>query len=133
MTEETEEIKPHRELLHQWQDIMDVLWTKEEGVSGVRPGGFLGKFRECAVKDGMEWMAGFEQNDSHEFMMFLIECLHKAIKRPSENIIKMAELEIPNVDNVMSLTEQSRKRHTVSLCMKNWGIHFKDGVSIVTD
>jgi len=126
-------IKPHVELIHQWQDIMDVLWSKDNTVSGVRPGGFLSKFRQCAVKDNMEWMAGLMQNDSQEFMLFLIECLHKAVRKPNDEITKLASLEIDDVPNIMSLDETHRKVHTSRLALKNWGIHFKDGVSVITD
>ena len=54
----------------------------------IAPHGFLKSVHEVAKELNVEIFTGFSQNDTHEFLMFLIDSFHESIKREVQINIK---------------------------------------------
>ena len=60
----------------EWEDLVNALRSPD--TANIVPNRFYILFKEAAKAESMDWlMEG--QNDSHEFMMFFIDTLHKAV------------------------------------------------------
>lgn len=65
-------------ILLEWDKLREMLWSENCIIS---PGGFLSSVQKVAkIKDKMIF-TGFAQNDSSEFLGFIIDCFHTAIQR----------------------------------------------------
>jgi ubiquitin C-terminal hydrolase len=120
-----------KEITNEWQDIVDALLSPD--ITGVAPRSFYRIFRESARLENMDWlMSG--QNDSHECLMFFLECLHKATSSPdithnkdfdeSSASASTKTITAPNMELRLSL---ERKAYD------NWKLHFKGESSPITD
>jgi ubiquitin carboxyl-terminal hydrolase 8 len=83
----------YNNILLAYQDILKSLWSTYKPAY-VRPLGFLSEIKK-AVKGTVYEMFGMPiPNDSHEYLVYLLDCFHEAIKT------EVAYNEIPIVDNL---------------------------------
>ena len=65
-------------ILYEWDKLRKMMWSEDCIIS---PGGFFAALRKIAgIKDRVLF-TGYAQNDLTEFLNFLINCFHDAIKR----------------------------------------------------
>jgi ubiquitin C-terminal hydrolase len=83
------------ELINEWIELKEILW-KENCV--VAPKKFLFNIHKLAKKKNRDIFTGYAQNDLPEFVMFMIESFHDAMKRPVEMNIKGKS--INDTDNI---------------------------------
>ena len=80
----------YKRILLAYQDILKSLWSSYKPAY-VRPLGFISEVRN-AVKDTVYEMFGFPiPNDSHEFLVYLLDSFHEAIKTEIPYIEKTSE------------------------------------------
>lgn len=82
----------YKRILLAYQDILKSLWSAYKPAY-IRPLGFISEVRK-AVKDTVYEMFGLPiPNDSHEYLVYLLDCFHEAIKveKPFE------EKQIPDI------------------------------------
>lgn len=65
-------------ILLEWNKLREMLWSENCIIS---PGGFLSSVQKVAKIKDKEIFTGFAQNDSCEFLGFIIDCFHTAIQR----------------------------------------------------
>lgn len=108
----------------EWEDLANALRSPD--TSNIVPNRFYILFQEAARAENMEWlMEG--QNDSHEFMMFFIDVLHKGVSRdvsenPSLDFVKHHGKDTSRtlpVDFEGSLNETLEE-----MSKANWALHF---------
>ena len=81
----------YKRILLAYQDILKSLWSAYKPAY-IRPLGFISEVRK-AVKDTVYEMFGLPiPNDSHEYLVYLLDCFHEAIKIETQ----FEEKEIPN-------------------------------------
>jgi ubiquitin C-terminal hydrolase len=69
----------YKRILLAYQDILKSLWSAYKPAY-IRPLGFISEVRK-AVKDTVYEMFGLPiPNDSHEYLVYLLDCFHEAIK-----------------------------------------------------
>jgi ubiquitin C-terminal hydrolase len=69
----------YKRILLAYQDILKSLWSAYKPAY-IRPLGFISEVRK-AVKDTVYEMFGLPiPNDSHEYLIYLLDCFHEAIK-----------------------------------------------------
>jgi ubiquitin carboxyl-terminal hydrolase 8 len=111
----------------EWEDLANALRSSD--TANIVPNRFYILFKEAAKAEGMDWlMEG--QNDSHEFMMFFIDTLHKAV---SKNISDSTSLDFVKFDGkktscTMSFdsddTDKSLGDTLDEMSKANWALHF---------
>jgi ubiquitin carboxyl-terminal hydrolase 8 len=73
-------INNYKKILLAYQDILKALWSAYKPAY-VRPNGFINEVR-TAVKDTVYEMFGMRvPNDSHEYLVYLLDCFHEATKK----------------------------------------------------
>lgn len=65
-------------LLMEWDNLRELLWSTNCVVS---PNKFIGFIHKIAKIKGETRFAGYEQNDISEFLIFLVDIFHNALKR----------------------------------------------------
>ena len=65
-------------LLIEWDNLRKILWNENCIVS---PGKFINTIQKVAKFKKMEIFTGYSQNDSSEFLLFLIDCFHTSLSR----------------------------------------------------
>lgn len=70
--------KPDSLLLVEWDKLRTLMWSQN---CVVAPHGFVKAMQSVAVSKGMQIFAGYEQNDTQEFLTFLIDTFHSAVSR----------------------------------------------------
>ena len=65
-------------ILIEWDNLRKLMWSENCTIS---PKGFLRAVQKVARIKNRELFTGFAQNDLPEFLEFIIECFHMAIKR----------------------------------------------------
>ena len=65
-------------ILLEWDKLRDMLWSENCIIS---PGGFISSVQKVAKIKDKDIFTGFAQNDSSEFLGFIIDCFHTAIQR----------------------------------------------------
>lgn len=65
-------------ILLEWDKLRELLWGENCIIS---PGGFLSSIQKVAKIKDKDIFTGFAQNDSSEFLGFIIDCFHTAIQR----------------------------------------------------
>ena len=68
-------------LLLEWKKLKDLMWDKNCIIS---PNRFIGYIQEVSKHKKLELFSGFSQNDLPEFIIFIIDCFHNALKRKVE-------------------------------------------------
>lgn len=105
-------------MCREWEDLSDALRSPKS--AHLLPHRFYKNFRMAAAVEKMEWMIT-GQNDSHEFMMFLLDTLHRSVSIDMREELK-AWLDKPSSrlltpkDNV---TEELKK-----MSLSNWATHY---------
>lgn len=66
-------------ILVEWDKLRELMWSDNCVIS---PGGFLSNVHKTATIKDRQIFTGFAQNDLPEFLYFLIDSFHNAIKRP---------------------------------------------------
>jgi len=70
--------KPDSLLLVEFDELRKLLWSGNVVVS---PGKFIKTVQKVAEVKDREIFTGYSQNDSQEFLLFLMDCFHNAIAR----------------------------------------------------
>jgi ubiquitin carboxyl-terminal hydrolase 8 len=65
-------------VIEEWNDLRNIMWSQNGLVS---PNKFVYNIKRVAGKKGRDMFTGWAQNDLHEFLLFLIECMHNSISR----------------------------------------------------
>jgi ubiquitin carboxyl-terminal hydrolase 8 len=95
-------------LLNEWTALRDILWKNNCIVS---PGKFIGTVQKISQIKKMDVFTGYQQNDLPEFLIFIMDCFHNALKREVEitihgniehDIDKMAVLCFQMIQNMYS-------------------------------
>ena len=68
-------------LLTEWDDLHDLMWSADCVIS---PNRFLNIVQKIARVKNRELFTGFIQNDFPEYLMFLMDTFHNAVKHPVE-------------------------------------------------
>jgi ubiquitin C-terminal hydrolase len=76
--EEGGETKPDALLLLEWNSLRRLMWSKN---CVIAPHRFVTAVQKVAKLKSRNCFISFDQNDTHEFWMFLIECLHSSLAR----------------------------------------------------
>ena len=124
------ESKPEhlKQMCREWEDLSDAIRTPRSAY--VIPNRFYNNFRKAAALEKMDWMMS-GQNDSHEFMMFLLDILHRAVSIDISESTK--ELLGKDCSKVVTSTENIKEElNMMSLC--NWATHYsKEFHPLLTD
>jgi len=70
--------KPESMLLIEWDRLRKAIWEKNQVISPVK---FVATVRKTAAYKNMNLFTGFNQNDTSEFLIFVIDCFHTALSR----------------------------------------------------
>jgi ubiquitin C-terminal hydrolase len=70
--------KPDSLLLVEFDELRKMLWSSNVIIS---PGKFIKTVQQVAEIKDREIFTGYSQNDSQEFLLFLMDCFHNAIAR----------------------------------------------------
>lgn len=100
------------ELLKNWRNLINGMWESNCIVS---PLTFHKNIRKIAMTEGLLNFTGFNQNDTQEFLMLLIDSLHDALSR---------EVDITISGKVKNDTDKMALE-----AMKTWKLHFNDSYS----
>ena len=65
-------------LLLEWDKLREDLWKKNKPVS---PLNFIKTVHKISRSKGLDTFSGFTQNDTSEFLLFIIDCFHTALSR----------------------------------------------------
>lgn len=65
-------------LLIEWKSLKDLMWSKNCIIS---PNRYLNSIQQISQSKKLELFSGFAQNDLPEFLFFVIDCFHNALKR----------------------------------------------------
>ena len=65
-------------LFFEWKDLNNLLWSKN---CCIAPKRFINTVQNVSKEKKMELFSGFLQNDVPEFLFFVIDCFHNALKR----------------------------------------------------
>jgi ubiquitin C-terminal hydrolase len=68
-------------ILYEWDKLRKLMWSEDCIIS---PGGFFSQMRKVANLKNRVLFTGYAQNDLTEFLSFIIDCFHEAIKREVE-------------------------------------------------
>lgn len=107
----------------EWEDVANALRSPD--TANIVPNRFYLLFQEAAKEEKMDWlMSG--QNDSHEFMMFFVNTLHKAIAKKVHDRDDLDFIKYNGVSSSETLPEDypelSSKLEEMSKA--NWSLHF---------
>lgn len=122
--EEWEERPAHlKNMCTEWEDLTNALRSPITG--NIVPNRFYMLFKDAAKREGMDWLIE-GQNDSHEFMMFFLDTLHKAV---STNVSDHEDLDF--VKHIGETSSQTLRKGQADLQSKledmskaNWALHF---------
>lgn len=107
----------------EWQDLTSALRSTD--TRNIVPHKFYLLFRLAAKEEKMDWlMSG--QNDSHEFMMFFVDTLHKAVSRkidPGEDIDFIKCIGKKSSETLPDDYEELSNK-LIEMSHANWSLHF---------
>lgn len=69
---------PDSILLMEWDKLRNLMWSENCTIS---PNGFVSAIRKISSIKGQHLFTGFDQNDVSEFLLFMIDSFHNALKR----------------------------------------------------
>lgn len=70
--------RPDTLVLMEWNSLRKLMWSKN---CVIAPHRFVNSVQKMASLKHRDTFASFDQNDTHEFWMFLIECFHNSLAR----------------------------------------------------
>jgi ubiquitin C-terminal hydrolase len=98
------EDSPYKKILLAYQDIVNSLWSAYRPAF-IRPLGFISEVRK-AVKGTVYEMFGLPvQNDSHEYLIYLLDSFHEALKTETIFIEKQVLDTLSSVDKMRNMAE----------------------------
>lgn len=65
-------------LLMEWHKLRDLMWSEN---CIIAPNSFLNAIQKISEIKGRGLFSGFQQNDVSEFLLFIIDCFHNAMRR----------------------------------------------------
>jgi ubiquitin C-terminal hydrolase len=77
--------KPEAQLFNEWKRLAELMWS---GNGVVKPLKFVQTLHKVAQIKDVEIFTGWAQNDTTEFLRFLLDCFHTTIARPVKVSIK---------------------------------------------
>lgn len=77
--------KQEKSLVMQYDQLVRGVWYRNTVVS---PIAFLRSIHETAIRKHHSQFQGFQQNDSHEFLQFLLETLHDGLSQETRTTIR---------------------------------------------
>ncbi len=77
--------KPDSAMLVEWDEIRKLLWAEN---CIVTPGKFIKTIQKVADIKKIDIFTGYSQNDLPEFLLFVIDCFHRALSREINMNIK---------------------------------------------
>lgn len=108
----------------EWEDLVNALRSPD--TSNIVPNRFYVLFKEAAKAESMDWlMEG--QNDSHEFMMFFIDTLHKAISSDISDRRDIEFIKYKGTKTSRTLGKDfdgSLSNILIEMSKANWALHF---------
>lgn len=100
----TSDDNTYKRILLAYQDIIKSIWSAYKPAY-VRPLGFISEVRK-AVKGTVYEMFGKPiPNDSHEYLVYLLDCFHEAIKKESQFIEKNILNDMTDIERMNILAE----------------------------
>lgn len=72
---------PDSILLMEWHKLRNLMWSEN---CTIAPNGFISAIRKISSIKGIHLFTGFDQNDVSEFLLFMINSFHNALKREVE-------------------------------------------------
>lgn len=69
---------PDSILLVEWNKLKNLMWSEN---CTIAPNGFVSAIRKISSIKGQHLFTGFDQNDVSEFLLFIIDSFHNALKR----------------------------------------------------
>jgi ubiquitin C-terminal hydrolase len=72
-------------LLVEYDKLLQLMWAKN---CKICPKAFLTAIQKVAHKQNNELFTGYDQNDASEFLIFILNCFHNALKREVEIEVK---------------------------------------------
>lgn len=72
-------------LIIEWNELRKMLWKENCTVSPVK---WINTIHKIAKVKGAVLFTEFSQNDSHEFLLFILDCFHNSLKREVDMKIK---------------------------------------------
>jgi ubiquitin carboxyl-terminal hydrolase 8 len=106
----------HIQLAYQWHRLLKGIWESNCIVS---PTSFHKTIRELSEEMGYINFTGFNQNDTQEFLILMIDTLHESLSREVKITISG---KVKNKQDKMALN-----------AMKNWKTHFKSSYSKIIE
>jgi len=121
--------KPESVLLVEFDDLRKMLWSNNVIIS---PGKFIKTIQKVAELKDRDIFTGYSQNDSQEFLLFLMDCFHIAIAR-EVNIIISGKPE-DETDQIAALCFQRIKEMYTKEYSEVWNLFYAIHVSeIISD
>jgi len=121
--------KPESVLLVEFDDLRKMLWSNNVIIS---PGKFIKTIQKVAELKDRDIFTGYSQNDSQEFLLFLMDCFHTAIAR-EVNIIISGKPE-DETDQIAALCFQKIKEMYTKEYSEVWNLFYAIHVSeIISD
>jgi len=116
-------------LLNEWDILRKLMWSQNCTIS---PGRFIKQLQNISIHKEREEFSNFSQNDSSEFFLFMIDCLHSALSR-QVNIditgIPNNELDLLAVSCYKKMKEMYNKDYSEIYDMF-YGIHVSQIISL---
>lgn len=116
--------KPESVLLVEFDDLRKMLWSNNVIIS---PGKFIKTIQKVAELKDRDIFTGYSQNDSQEFLLFLMDCFHTAISR-EVNIIISGKPE-DETDQIAALCFQRIKEMYTKEYSEVWNLFYAIHVS----
>lgn len=69
---------PDTILLVEWNKLRNLMWSEN---CTIAPNGFVSAIRKISSIKGQHLFTGFDQNDVSEFLLFMVDSFHNALKR----------------------------------------------------
>jgi len=118
----------------EWEDLTNAIRSPD--TANIVPNRFYILFKEAAKAESMDWlMEG--QNDSHEFMMFFVDTLHKAVSTDvsSRSDIEFTRYQGKETSRTLGIDFKGSLNDTlIEMSKANWALHFaKEYHCLLTD
>ena len=114
-------------LLIEWDNLRKILWNENCVVS---PGKFINTIQKVAKFKKMEIFTGYSQNDSSEFLLFLIDCFHTSLSR--EITITISGQPETETDNIALKCFEMVKNTYSKDYSEIWNLFYAVNVSEIT-
>ncbi len=72
-------------LLNEWNKLRQLMWSENCVIS---PNGWLKAIHSVATEKDKDIFTGYAQNDVPEFLLFIVDCFHNALKRQVKMTVK---------------------------------------------